>query len=230
LKASPVVERKAWLDARLELLAREKALTRLRDEVAEARRNLPKVRVTSEYIFDSPNGELSLGDLFEGQSQLIVYHFMLGPEAKDPCKSCSFWAEQYDGFRVHLPRRDVNLVCVSRAGIEKIEEVKKKMGWKFPWVSSGRNTFNQDYAVTFADEDAGKPLYNFGTQPARAGESPGLSVFQKSGTEIFHTYSCYSRGLDALNGVYQLLDLVTKGRDESALPWPMAWLDLKYRY
>ncbi len=227
---SEIASRDEWMKARLVLLEKEKALTRLRDELAAERRALPRVRVDKAYVFDTPQGEKKLADLFEGKSQLIVYHFMLGPDATDPCKSCSFWAEHYDTIRVHLPHRDTNLICVSRAPLAKIEAVRARMGWKFPWASSAGSDFNIDYGVTFNQAQNGQQLYNFATQAARAGESPGLSVFTKEGGDIFYTYSCYARGLDALNGTYQWLDLTPKGRDEAGLPWPMAWVSHKDRY
>lgn len=225
-----IASKEEWLKARLALLEKEKALTRLRDELAAERRALPRVRVEKDYRFDTPQGRKSLADLFEGKSQLIVYHFMLGPDATEPCKSCSFWAEHYDAIRMHLPHRDANLICVSRAPLSKIEAVRARMGWKFPWASSHGGDFNDDFGVTYTPEQEGRKLYNFATLPARAGESPGLSVFVKEGGEIFHTYSCYARGLDALNATYQMLDLLPKGRDEAGLPWPMAWVNHKDRY
>jgi predicted dithiol-disulfide oxidoreductase (DUF899 family) len=225
-----VVSRDAWLRARKELLAAEKALTRQRDQLTQQRQALPVVRVDKNYRFDAPGGAKSLGELFGNASQLIVYHFMLGPTAELPCRSCSFWAEQYDGIRVHLVHRDVNLVCVSRAPLTKIEQVRARMGWQFPWLSSHGSDFNADFGVTYDETQAGQLLYNFGTQPARVGESPGLSVFVRDGAEVFHSYSTYARGLDSLNATYQLLDLVPKGRDEAQLPWPMAWVKLKDEY
>ncbi len=227
---SQIATRDVWLTARLALLAKEKELTRLRDEVAAARRALPRVRVDKDYVFETPQGSKKLADLFEGKSQLIIYHFMLGPDATDPCKSCSFWAEHYDSIRTHLPHRDVNLICVSRAPLAKIETVRARMGWQFPWASSAASDFNVDYGVTFTPEQDGQALYNFATQNARAGESPGLSVFIKAGGDIFHTYSCFARGLDALNGTYQWLDLTPKGRNEVGLPWPAAWVQYKDKY
>jgi len=225
------VTRKNWLEARIALMAKEKALTRLRDEVAAARRDLPRVRIDKDYVFDGPKGALGLADLFAGKSQLVLYHFMLGPDWREPCKSCSFWAEQYDALRVHLAQRDTELCCVSRAPLSKIDEVKTRFGWRFPLYSSGRTDFNFDFGVSFTEEQDGQTLYNFGTQKCSKGELPGLSVFAKDDAgPVYHTYSTYSRGLDALNGVYQLLDLTPKGRDEAGLPWPMAWVRLKDRY
>jgi predicted dithiol-disulfide oxidoreductase (DUF899 family) len=225
-----VATREHWLVAREKLLAAEKSLMRQHDEVTRLRQALPLVRLDKAYRFDTLKGAKTLRELFGAQTQLIVYHFMLGPEARQPCKSCSFWAEQYDGIRVHLLQRDVELICVSRAPLAKIEQVRATMSWQFPWVSSHGSDFNHDLGVTFDESQAGKLLYNFGTQPARPGESPGLSVFLRDGDSVFHSYSTYSRGLDPINATYQLLDLVPKGRDEAGLPWPMAWLKLKYEY
>lgn len=221
----------AWLQARLRLLEKEKALTRLRDEVAAARRALPWVKVEKDYRFETARGAQSLSDLFDGKSQLILYHFMLGPDWEDPCKSCSFWAEHYDAIRVHLAQRDVNLAAASRAPVAKIEAVRARMGWRFPWASSLGSDFNYDFGVSFRDGDIGRPVYNFGTQNAQVGEMPGLSVFAKDAQgQVFHTYSCFSRGLDPLNATYQLLDLTPKGRDEAELSYPMAWVKLKDQY
>ncbi|MBX3502645.1 MAG: DUF899 domain-containing protein [Alphaproteobacteria bacterium] len=227
------VDRGDWLDARRALLRKEKDLTRLRDEVAALRRALPRVRIDKDYVFAGPSGPVSLGALFAGRSQLIVYHFMLGPDWNEPCKSCSFWAEHHDATRVHLAHRDVELAAVSRAPVEKIERFKQRFGWRFPWVSSLGSDFNFDFAVSFPPDDGRprQPNYNFGTQTFGGGEAPGLSVFMRDADgAIFHTYSTYSRGLDALNGTYQLLDLVPKGRDEEGLDFPMAWVRLKDRY
>lgn len=219
-----------WLAARRALLDKERALTRMRDDLAAERRALPWVRVDKDYRFAGPSGEVSLGDLFAGRSQLVVYHFMLGPDWIEPCKSCSFWAEHYDAMRVHLPQRAVELIAVSRAPIHKIEELKARFGWHFPWVSSLGSDFNFDFGVSFTAEDEGKPLYNYGLRPASKGEMPGLSVFVREGDGIFHTYSAYGRGMELLNGTYQVLDMVPKGRDEAELPWPMAWVRHKDRY
>ncbi|MBM3620799.1 MAG: DUF899 domain-containing protein [Alphaproteobacteria bacterium] len=228
-----IVKREDWLDARRTLLRREKELTRLRDEVAALRRALPRVRIDKDYVFTGPSGPVSLAALFAGRGQLIVYHFMLGPDWNEPCKSCSFWAEHHDATRVHLAHRDVELAAVSRAPISKIAQVKERFGWRFPWVSSLDNDFNFDFGVSFPPSDGkpAKPNYNFGTQTFGGGEAPGLCVFMRDESgAIFHTYSTYSRGLDALNGTYQLLDLVPKGRDEGGFDFPMAWVRLKDRY
>lgn len=221
----------AWRAARLALLEKEKALTRLRDEVAAERRALPRVRLDKSYVFAGPGGPVGLAALFAGKPQLIVYHFMFGPEWNEPCKSCAFWAEQFDSARVHLAQRDTELAAVSRTAMAKIEATKARFGWHFPWVSSLDNEFNFDFAASFTSAEDGKPLYNFGTLKASAGELPGLSVFSRGEDgSIFHTYSTYARGLDALNATYQLLDLTPTGRNEAGLPWPMAWVRHKDRY
>lgn len=221
----------AWLKARVALLKKEKALTQLRDEIAAERRELRQVQIDKNYVFAGPEGPATLAGLFGKKSQLIVYHFMLGPDWIEPCKSCSFWAEHFDSMRVHLERRDVELVAVSRAPIAKIEELKARFGWRFPWYSSLDSDFNFDFAVSFSEDQDGQMLYNFGRQKASKGELPGLSVFAKNDAGVvFHTYSTYARGLDALNGTYQMLDLTPKGRDESGLPWPMAWVRHKDKY
>jgi len=220
--------RERWRAARMTLLAKEKALTRLREEIAAERRALPRAPV-EDYVFDGPKGKVRLSDLFNGKSQLIVYHFMLGPNAENPCKSCSFWAEHFDSIRVHLPHRDAELVAVSRAPIAKIEQVRERMGWRFPWVSSNANSFNFDFGVSFTKEQDGQKLYNFDTQSASEGELPGLSVFERdAGGALFHSYSTYARGLDALNGTYQMIDLLPKGRNEGGKA--MAWVRHKDRY
>jgi predicted dithiol-disulfide oxidoreductase (DUF899 family) len=223
--------RQTWLDARLRLMQKEKALTRLHDEIAAERRALPMVEVVADYRFDTPDGERTLAELFDGKSQLIIYHFMLGPDAQSPCKSCSFWAEHFDGIRTHLLHRDANLIAVSRAPLAKIDALKQRFGWRFPWVSSGRTRFNFDFGVSFQEEDIGAKAYNFGTQEARLSELPGLSVFLKDESgRVFQTYSAYSRGLDGVNGTYQMLDLLPKGRAEEGLSYSMAWLRLKDEY
>ncbi len=222
-----VVSRDEWLVARKEHLAREKEFTRLRDRLSAERRALPWVKVEKNYVFDTPGGKRTLGDLFDGRSQLIVYHFMLGPEWEEGCPSCSLLADHFDGAALHLPHRDVTLLVVSRAPLPEIEAYKKRMGWGFPWVSSYGSDFNFDYHVSFRPEDIadGKVDYNYALQEFESDEMPGLSVFTKDAAgDIFHTYSAYARGLDILVGTYNFLDLVPKGRDEASLPWTMAWV------
>jgi len=212
--------------ARLELLAREKELSRLRDQIAAERRRLPWVRLDKSYEFDGPGGRLSMLDLFGHNSQLIVYHFMMGPGWVEGCPICSFWADSFDGTQVHLAHRDAALVVVSRAPFEEIEAYRQRMGWSFRWVSSAPSDFNFDFGVSSTPEHrATGSEYNFRHVDEAMPESPGLSVFARDDVgEIYHTYSTYSRGLDPINTAYQLLDVTPKGRDEQDLPWTMAWL------
>ncbi len=225
LTPSKVVSRDEWLIARKDLLTREKELTRLRDEVSRHRRELPWVKIDKEYVFDAPDGKETLADLFDGRSQLIVYHFMLGPGWEEGCKSCSYLADHFDGANWHLPHRDVTFVVVSRALLSEIEPFKKRMGWRFKWVSSHGNDFNFDYHVSATGEEKakGKMYYNYETQELISDELPGLSVFYKDENgDVYHTYSTYARGLDILVGAYNFLDLVPKGRDEdpdSTMNW-----------
>jgi predicted dithiol-disulfide oxidoreductase (DUF899 family) len=233
LTEHPVVSREDWLAARLALLAEEKALTRQRDALAAKRRQLPWVRIDKAYAFDGPDGRVALGDLFAGRSQLVVYHFMYGPDWQAGCPGCSFWADGFDRTIVHLNHRDVTMVAVSRAPWETLEAYRRRMGWSFTWLSSGGSDFNTDFGVSFTEAEiaAGKVRYNYTEQEFPMTEAPGLSVFVRNASgDIFHTYSCYARGLDALNGAYQHLDLVPKGRDEDALPYPSAWLQRHDEY
>ena len=221
-----VVSREEWLKARLELLTAEKELTRQRDALTRRRMAMPWERVEKSYQFEGPNGAVCLADLFDGRSQLIVYHFMLGPDWDEGCKSCSFWADNFDGVPIHLHHRDVTLTAISRAPWAKIEAYRKRMGWSFPWVSSYGSDFNYDFHVSFTEEQlaAGKVDYNYGMIEGYE-ELPGVSVFYKNDKgEVFHTYSCYARGIDAVNGAYQFLDLVPKGRDEDGLEFSMEWV------
>lgn len=207
-----------WLHARLELLRAEKALVRQRDELSRQRRALPWVRVDKNYDFDTVDGRRSLAELFDGRSQLLVYHFMFGPEWDEGCPSCSFWADNFDGIGVHLAHRDVTLIAASRAPLDRLLAYRQRMGWTFPWVSSLGGDFNVDFGVTNA------ATYNYSPVNEPAEELPGLSAFARHKGGVFRTYSCYSRGLDAFNGAYQLLDLAPKGRDEDDLEYSMAWL------
>jgi predicted dithiol-disulfide oxidoreductase (DUF899 family) len=230
---SRVVSQEEWLAARKQHLIKEKEFTRLRDKLSADRRQLPWVKVEKNYVFDGPKGKESLADLFDGRSQLIVYHFMFGPEWEEGCKSCSFLADHIDGSVVHLAHRDVTFVVVSRAPLTKIETFRKRMGWCFKWVSSYGSDFNRDYHVSFPKEEvaSGKVYYNYKTQEFPSEEAPGASVFYKEGNgDIFHTYSAYERGLDMLIGAYNYLDIVPKGRDEEALGFTMAWLRHHDRY
>ena len=222
-----VVPPEEWLAARKELLAKEKEFTRLRDELSRQRRDLPWERVAKEYVFDGPSGKATLSDLFDGRSQLIVYHFMFDPDWSEGCKSCSFLADHYDRSVVHLKQRDVTMVTVSRAPLETLEVFKKRMSWSFKWVSSLGSDFNSDYHVSFTPEEQAKKemYYNYTRGFFPSSEGPGISVFYKNGQgEIFHTYSSYARGLDMLIGAYHLLDIVAKGRDEDSLAYGMEWV------
>jgi predicted dithiol-disulfide oxidoreductase (DUF899 family) len=232
-KNEKVVSQADWLAARKELLKKEKEFTRLRDQLSRQRRELPWEAVEKRYVFDGPKGKQTLGDLFGGKSQLIVYHFMFGPGWKEGCPSCSFLADTFDGAAVHLAQRDVNFVVVSRATLPEIEAFKKRMGWRFNWVSSSGSDFNFDYHVSFSKDDKakGKVYYNYDMTDFPSEEAPGTSVFYKNEAgEIFHTYSSYARGLDILLCAYNYLDLTPKGRDEDSLAHPMAWVRHHDRY
>jgi predicted dithiol-disulfide oxidoreductase (DUF899 family) len=221
------------LAARRQHLSEEKEFTRLRDRLSAARRELPWVRVEKDYVFDTPDGKATLADLFDGRSQLLVYHFMFGPGWEQGCPSCSFLSDHIDGANLHLPQRDVTLLAVSRAPLPQIEAFKQRMDWRFRWVSSYGNDFNQDYHVSFTPDEMaqGEVYYNYGMTEFPSEEAPGISAFYKDpGGAIFHTYSAYARGLDMLVGAYNYLDLVPKGRDEAALPWTMAWVRHHDRY
>lgn len=221
-----IVSREDWRAARTALLEREKEFTRARDALSKARRELPWEKVEKDYRFDTADGEKSLAELFGGRGQLIVQHFMFGPDWAEGCPSCSFWADGYDGFQIHLAHRDVAMVTVSRAPLEKLLAYRKRMGWTFEWVSSLRSDFNRDFNVSFtpAELESGKAEYNYAKRGFPSEEAPGISVFARTEQGVFHTYSCYARGLDMMNAAYHYLDLVPKGRDEAGLPYSMAWL------
>jgi predicted dithiol-disulfide oxidoreductase (DUF899 family) len=221
-----VVSRDEWLAARKALLAKEKEFSKARDQLSAARRALPWVKVEKSYVFDGPAGKETLADLFGGKSQLLVYHFMLGPGWAQGCPSCSFLADHFDGAAIHLAQRDVTLVVVSRAPLAEIKAYKKRMGWRFKWVSSFGSDFNRDYHVSFSkDEVAGEVEYNYAMGKFPSEEAPGISAFIKDKAGgVFHTYSSYARGLDILLGTYNFLDMAPKGRDEDNLPWTMAWV------
>jgi predicted dithiol-disulfide oxidoreductase (DUF899 family) len=227
LERPNVVSQAEWFATHKAFMAKEKEFTRLRDELSRQRRQLPWEKVEKEYIFDGPNGRQSLADLFGGRNQLVVYHFMFGPSWSEGCPSCSYLADHFDGPAFHLPHRDVTLAAISRAPIAEIQTFKKRMGWKFPWVSSFSNDFNYDYHVSFTAEERakGKVRYNYDLVDTPSEELPGLSVFFKDESgAVFHTYSSYSRGLDILVGAYNFLDYVPKGRDEDGLLHSMAWV------
>jgi predicted dithiol-disulfide oxidoreductase (DUF899 family) len=229
----PVVSREEWLSAREALWKKEKEFTRARDELSRQRRELPWVRVDRKYVFDGPDGKETLAQLFQNRSQLLVYHFMFPPEWEEGCKHCSFWADHFDGTRVHLNHRDATLVVISRAPLAKIEAFRKRMGWGFKWLSSFENEFNHDYRVSFTPEEmkAGTAIYNFTKLTGGPTEREGASVFFKDEAgAVFHTYSCHGRGIDMLNGTYHFLDLLPKGRDEEGLKFTQEWVRHHDRY
>ena len=232
-KIPRVVPQAEWLAARKELLSKEKEFSRLRDELSRQRRELPWEKVEKQYVFDGPGGKETLADLFGARSQLIVYHFMFGPGWEQGCPSCSFLSDHIDGSVVHLAARDVQLLVVSRAPLTQIEAFKKRMGWRFKWVSSYGNDFNRDYHVSFTKDEMakGEMQYNYAIQKFPSEEGPGASAFYKdTAGDIFHTYSAYARGLDILIGAYNWLDLAPKGRDEEGLEFSMAWVRHHDRY
>lgn len=222
---NPTVDRETWLAARRALMEKEKTFTRERDRLSAERRTLPWLAIEKPYSFEGPNGIETLEQLFDGRGQLLVYHFMFPDSWEAGCKSCSFWADGYDGIAVHLAHRDVTLITISKAPLAKLRAFQQRMGWSFKWASSAGSDFNRDFGVSFTREEIASkaPLYNFGTLPFGVEEAPGVSVFARTGPgQVFLTYQCFSRGLDALNPAYQLLDLVPKGRDEGDRP--LGWL------
>lgn len=229
-----IVSREQWIAAREHLLAQEKQLTRMRDEVAAQRRALPWVKVDKPYVFDGPNGKQTLTDLFDGRPQLVVRHFMFGPGWGEGCVGCSFWADHLDGALVHLAQRDVTVVVVSRAPFAEIEAFRQRMGWRFKWVSSYGSDFNYDFGVSFTPEQlaAGKVNYNYGLTANAGEEMPGLSVFYKNddGT-VAHTYSSFARGNEPMLGTYTILDLTPMGRNETGPRGNLTdWVRLHDRY
>jgi len=221
-----VVSQPEWVEARMTLLAKEKEITHARDELARQRRELPWESVVKDYVFEGPDGQVTLSDLFAGRTQLIVYHFMFDPAADEGCPHCSFWADNFNGAPVHLGARDVTLTAVSRAPFAKIAAYRSRMGWSFPWVSFFRSDFNYDFGVSFAPEAVADhtAVYNFGSTDPGLEDREGISVFFKNDSgEIFRTYSTYARGIDMVNGTYQFLDLVPQGRDEPA-DAPQFWV------
>ncbi|PTL76671.1 DUF899 domain-containing protein [Vitiosangium sp. GDMCC 1.1324] len=221
-----VVTHEEWVEARKALLAREKAFTRERDALSAARRELPMVKVEKRYVFEESSGKRTLAELFDGKRQLIIYHFMFDPSWDEGCKSCSFVADNFESSIVHLAARDTSFAAISRAPLAKLERFKKRMGWKFRWLSSSDTDFNYDYHVSFRPEDvaANTVEYNYEKKPFPMSEAPGLSVFLREGNDIFHTYSTYTRGLDLLINTYNYLDLTPLGRQEQELPYGMAWV------
>ncbi|AMO22343.1 thioredoxin family protein [Ramlibacter solisilvae] len=228
-----VVSDERWIEERKKLLAREKELTHLRDELADARRALPWRRITRDYMFDAPEGRRSLASLFEGRRQLIVQHFMFGPGWEQGCPSCSFMADHTDGLNIHLAHRDITFVAISRAPLADIQRFRRRMGWQFYWVSSHGSDFNRDFCVSFTPEElaSGEVYYNYGKGPFPAEEAPGVSVFYRDDAgEVFHTYSTFGRGVEVMMGAYMLMDLTPKGRDERDTPYKMEWVRHHDRY
>ena len=217
MKAHRVVSPEEWLAAREQLLQKEKEFTRARDQLSALRRELPWEAVTREYVFEGPDGRQTLPELFDGRSQLIVYHFMFAPEWDAGCPHCSHWADNFNGGIVHLNHRDVTMVAASRAPYPKLDAYRRRMGWSFKWVSSSGSDFNFDYRVSFTAQEleAQRAFYNYAWQDPGVGEREGVSVFYKDEHgRVFHTYSAYARGIDIFNTDYNLLDLTPRGRDE----------------
>lgn len=219
------VSREEWLEARKALLQREKIFTRERDALSAARRQLPLVKVETPYLFHSEEGDQTLLELFGDSKQLVIYHFMFGPDWEEGCPSCSYWMDNLDGINVHLAARDTAFACISNASLDKLLAYRKRLGWSFKWVSAEDTSFSSDFAVSFheGDESLLGVGYNysgkiFGT------EMPGISVFIRDGDSVLHSYSTFSRGLDMMNGAYHLLDLTPLGRQEDDLPGTMSWL------
>lgn len=229
---SKVVSPAEWLAARKELLKKEKEFTRLRDDLSRLRRELPREKVEKTYTFEGLKGKVTLADLFDGRSQLLVYHFMLGPGWKEGCPSCSYISDHFDGMKPHLAARDVTLIAISRAPLPEIAAFKQRMGWGFNWLSSFGSDFNFDYQVSKTPEEVDEKIYyNYEKQVFPSDERPGLSAFYKDAAgEVFHTYSTYARGLDILVGAYNYLDMAPKGRDEEGLKNTMAWVRHHDRY
>jgi predicted dithiol-disulfide oxidoreductase (DUF899 family) len=231
-KEHKVVSPSQWLAARKRLLAKEKKFTKLRDQLNQQRRDLPWEKVEKDYLFDGPDGKQTLPQLFAGKSQLIVYHFMFGPGWKEGCPHCSFWADHYDSTLVHLAQRDTSLVVVSRAPLKEINRFKKRMGWRFKWVSSFESDFNFDFQVSFRPEEnrSGRLFYNYAEVEMDMEEREGVSAFYKDrqGT-VFHTYSSYAQGIDMLNTTYHFLDLTARGRDENP-EQPQDWVRYHDKY
>ena len=237
-----IVSHEEWIAERKALLAKEKEFTRLRDELSARRRDLPWERVTKKYVFDSPGGAETLEQLFEGRSQLVVYHAMFDPKTatdktsytKDaPCQVCSFWMDNFERVVIHLAHRNVTLIAASRAPVEKLEAYRKRMGWTFKWVSVGDGDFNRDYGVTLTAEEIanGQGEYNYARTAIPVAELPGISVFYKDAAgQVFHTYSTYARGLDMLNVAYHYLDIVPKGRDEEGPARRGGWVRRRDEY
>ena len=234
MKKGTIVSNEQWLKARLDLLEKEKAHSRARDELTRARQQMPWVKIEKEYVFEGPDGNESLSSLFGDKDQLIVYHFMFGPDWNEGCKSCSFIADHYEPSVVHIAARDVSMATISRAPLDKLLAYKKRMGWTFKWLSSLNTDFNYDFQVSYTEKDLAdnNVYYNYNKGVSfPSTEGPGISVFARDDDgSTYHTYSSYGRGLENFIGAYQLLDIVPKGRDEDSLSYTMEWLRHKDRY
>ncbi len=215
-----------WLASRKALLEEEKAFQKARDALALKRRNLPWRKINTDYVFETERGDKTFIELFGGASQLLIYHFMFHPDWEEGCKSCSFWADSYNGSIQHLRARDVSLMAISRAPLKKLLAYRDRLGWNFPWASSAGNSFNYDFGVSFTPEqiESGDTVYNYRAGAGSIEELPGISVFVRDGDDVYHSYSTYSRGIDPYNTTYQLLDIVPNGRNEDELTYPMDWL------
>ena len=231
LKNHAVVSHEDWLAAREAFLAEEKAYMRQGDELARKRRELPWEKVEKTYVFEGPGGKATLAELFGKHSQLIVYHFMFPPEDEAGCKHCSFWADNFNGIDIHLAHRDAAFVAISRAPVAKLETFKRRMGWSFAWWSSRGTDFNYDFQASFSPEQiaSGKAYYNFKAQEIDIADREGISIFYKDRHgDVFHTYSCYARGIEVVNGAYHFIDMLPKGRDEGGRP--QSWVRYHDRY
>jgi predicted dithiol-disulfide oxidoreductase (DUF899 family) len=235
MEPSNIATREEWLTARRALLAKEKEVTRARDALSAQRRALPKVRVEKSYTFEGPRGQMTMRELFGKHRQLVVYHFMFAPTWTEGCKSCSYVMDNVEGGLVHLGAADTAFTAVSRAPLAKLEAFKARMGWRFPWVSSGESDFNYDFHVTL-DDARGSVEYNYESVtelrrrneiPQAPGDLPGFSAFVRDGDDLFHTYSTYMRGVDPFLNTYNLLDLTALGRGETR---PMQWVRYHDRY
>lgn len=227
------VSKSEWLEARKSLLLQEKEFNKQRDLLSAARRELPWLRIEKNYIFHTNDGDKTFIDLFDSRSQLMIYHFMYGDDWDEGCKSCSFWADNFNGIDIHLAHRDITFIAMSRAELKTLNAFKKRMDWNFNWVSSSSTDFNRDFDVSFDPEDfeTGNATYNYKPFTHPMNEHAGVSVFIKDDQQnVFHTYSTYSRGLDILNGAYNYIDLAPKGRDEQNFEYGMEWLRHHDRY
>jgi predicted dithiol-disulfide oxidoreductase (DUF899 family) len=232
MRKHQVVDHEQWLAARRQFLAKEKAFTHMRDELSRQRRELPWERVEKNYLFEGEHGKETLADLFGAHSQLLVYHFMYAPDWDIGCVGCSFWADNFNGIVEHLAQRDVALVAVSRAPLQKLQQQAKAFGWTFKWVSAIGDEFNDDYNVSFSPEALARDeaFYNYGTEKVNGPERPGISAFIRDDGQVYHSYSTYSRGVDMFNTAYHYLDIAPKGRDEDELSFPMAWVKHRIAY